>query len=403
MGITDIDPTVLQVLSSISGSIDWLTAELSKARLSIIRNLAKLLSNPLAAFFGLIWAIIVSITLGILFEELKKVQWIKDIIDFITNLGKLITGILNFMQVDTLIALVRLGAVFNDQWRAALAMIYKSLGALSEELGRGWSFISSFAEINRTLLYSAYSLTGNAWIESQAAYASGLTKWLGGVEGKLDVYISDPDAIFRDLQQTIAEAHVSKVDESAARIFAGIDYASDWIKTRGEIVIKTVGDIDSVVKGMPQEIQDSIASYYVPFRRDFESFVEGQWKPFFQKYDAASRIILDSFDAMNIDVEAIEERIKSPADFLALIMGQDPEERRKSLLTLKDIFDESRRETIGEGRAILQGTLESAGFMDVTPPIERAAPPEILPSGRNDFSPPSLPPPAMGSWQKGEY
>jgi hypothetical protein len=405
MGLFDeeLPPQVAGAINTLNMGITWIKDQLTAARITIIQNLALILKKPWQALTALVGAVLLSIAMQILYDYLLSIGWIKAIISFLNGMGKLIGSVLNFMQVDTLIALARLGAIFNDKWAAALTSIYDSLGALSEELGRGWSFISAFAEIDRSILYSAYSLSGNAWIESQAAYAKGLTDWMATINSKITAYMKDPNLIFSDLQSSIAAAHVGESDKAVGNILAAIDKVTSWVQDSGETLITMVDEIDAAVKAMPYEIQEAISSYYVPFRAAFDSFVKDQWEPFNEKYEETKGIILDSFNAMDIDIQAIEDKIKSPADWLATILSQNTDEKTESLRKLKEINDAASAESYKNNTDALNASIDAMPVIDITgtPSVEKEP---FVPSAFSSIVLPELPPmPISGSWYKGDY
>ena len=367
-----IDERVLGALNTITGGIEWVKSVLAEARYAMIKGISQLMSNPVGAFFTLAGAIVISITLGIVAEEMKKWKWLTDVISFITTLGQTIATVLSFMQIDTLITLIRLGGLFNEQWRAVLGKIYESLGSLSEELERGWGFISAFAETNRAILVSAYSLSGNAWVESQAAYAVGLSDFMRGISGNLHRYITDPQQIFVDLQKTIAENHVTEIDTVVSRIWAGIDFAKSWIVEKTEVLIGLSDTLDGIVKDMPEGFRTAIESWYSAYRNELANFRAAYYDPFISDWEKARSEIDSSFAAHDISIAHLQSIIDSPYDLLLTVLGQDVEEKKESiakLRQLRDIVDLPQRiERVGITDSLARRSFDVYGPNDIIPP-----------------------------------
>lgn len=223
------------------------------------------------------------------------------------------------------------------------------------------------------------------------------------VDDKLALYMKSPNQIFIDLQYYISSAHVSESDTAVAKIYAAIDVTTQWITDSGETLISTVQEIDGIIQGMPEEIKVAIASYYVPFKAQFDQFVSSQWEPFLKTYDEVRGIILDSFYAMDQDILAIEERFKDPISILMYIFKQPPSEKKESLRQLRELYDAAYAEERQANTDAALAIADKVPLIDITPHAEIA---ETAQQGveEGSIALPSLPPlPAGGSWYKGDY
>lgn len=369
------------IVGFITGGINAVKDALTRVRMSLINAVADFATTPVRAGIVILGAVTASIVLQIIFDILKKNAVFMTVVTFLQSIGKIITSLGSFFQVDVLITLMQLGYAFLPEFHENLAKIYEALGALSEEIGKDASFIMVFSEVARAILHSAYALTKNGWVLSEMKFAEGMSAWLGGIKTKMNAYMQDPSKIFTDIQASVAAAAQSESDTRIAEIWAGIDLVKDGIKSAGDEIISLLDELDRIKKDAPQEIQDAMAVWYVPFRADFDKFLSENWGPFWTATEKNMEIVARLISDHGLSIEEIQKRIKSPAD-LFRVMFNLPEAKKAAAV------DDTR----GTIERILYGDYIPESYMSKEV-MHRLADAPILPDLRDPipFIPPSIP------------
>lgn len=329
---------ITNAIIALADGIQYLADQLADARGKLVQGMVDAIKDPKHGGLALLGIFLTVTVLSIALTAVKGIAEVQMVMTFISGIGTAIKDIMSFMKVDLLITLVRLGGLFNERWHEALSKIYTSLGAVSMQLATDFSYINVFAEVNRSLLVTAYSLSGNAWIESQARYAEGLTKWLGGVEGKLGEYTAHPEKVFTDLQKEISEGHQDQTDKDSAKIWSAIDKAAEWIETSGNTVLDEIDYIETKMDELPQELHDAIMAHVQPYLDKLDDFTEHTWLPFWNTYHEAQGIIADYIEAHDISIKEIKNRIANPADWLdTLLLLKEGDSKRITRLIWEGI------------------------------------------------------------------
>ncbi len=375
---------------------------LADLRMKLINAVAAYATTPVRAGVVILGALAGMIALNVIYGILKENATFAAVITFISSIGTTLAALANFFQVDVLITLVQLGYSILPEFHKNLAAIYEALGSLSEEIGKGVSFIMVFTETSRSLLHTAHALTKNGWLLSELEFAQGMSTWLGGIKDKLNSYMRDPSQIFADIQEAIVSSSNEIIGEQLTGIWAAIDFAKDGVKKTGDEIISLLNDLDRIQKDAPEEIQKAIAVWYEPFRKDFDTFLAENWGPFWTATEKNFDIVTRLLSLHDVNIEEIQKRIKTPADLFRAMFALPVAESKAA---------------VDETRATMSRILYGDFFpsADLAPrvinriasvsafPVREEAPQLLDYVPTSDLPVPAVPPMAAGeSWYRGE-
>jgi len=305
-------------------------------KVSIANEMTKALSKGWLGAIYVAALVAASVVVGFVWQIVIENAVVKAVTAFISTVATTIKSIAGFLQVDLVIALFQLGIMMNDKLYAKLAPLYEELGSLAEELSLDMGYITTFLEVDRSILQATASLTGWGFIKADADYAAGLSKWLGQIRKRLTEYAEDPNQIFTDIQKEIAQSNLDHASKELAGIWAAIDLAGDWVKDKGQILLKMVDEIDVQVKLMPEDIQKAIKPWYDSAVATVRKFEDEKWSPFWKEYKQFSDVIIDTFEMYDISIEEMQRRIDDPMDWLRSLLALPEKEQA----TLKGTLDE---------------------------------------------------------------
>jgi hypothetical protein len=366
--------SVQDIILNIANGIDWVTKELAKARLDVVEKMADALNDPKWGGVTLVGLIAGSTLLEVAWNLFSQLDIVKTVRAFIENISTAIKNVLSLMQVDLLLTLFLLGKTFDPAWQQSLAAIYTALGNVAKEINLDFSFINAFAEANRSILYTAASLSGNSWILSQSNYADGLVAFLGTLQGRLKDYIDNPDLIFIDLAHTISEGRTGQVDTIIGNIWAAIDYGAAWIIDSGNKLITGVDDLYEQIGNFPDEVQAAIHAQVDPYKADFDAFVNNQWAGFQIDYGKANDIVNAYLLDHGIRIDQIEAKINDPLDLLFLFFSLDDSKKKETRDYYNEFWDSQKIEEETAAIVAVASPIEDI----VTQAVELTKPPDVV-------------------------
>lgn len=328
--------TVSAVVGAITYGIKWVRQKYREFKVWLADQLIAALSQGWKAALTIAGLIAVSIVVGYVWQIMMQNAIVIAVRAAITNIGGAIAKLAAFLQVDMIIALVQLGTMMNQELYDKLAPLYDELGSLAQELELDFNYITTFLEVDRAILQATSQLTGWGFIEADAKYVRGLSEWLKKLGKRMSDYAADPQLIFTDIQTAITAERIKDANEALGKIWAAIDFAGDWVRGKGEILLVAMGEIDAQVQKMPDDIQRAIKPWYndaIQRVKDFESL---KWDPFWKEYQSYTDRVEDMFLMYGTDIKQIQRRIDDPLDWLRTLLSM-PENKQA---TLKSTFNE---------------------------------------------------------------
>lgn len=328
--------TVSAVVGAITYGIKWVRQKYREFKVWLADQLVAALSQGWKAALTIAGLIAVSIVVGYVWQIMMQNAIVIAVRAAITNIGGAIAKLAAFLQVDMIIALVQLGTMMNQELYDKLAPLYDELGSLAQELELDFNYITTFLEVDRAILQATSQLTGWGFIEADAKYVRGLSEWLKKLGKRMSDYAADPQLIFTDIQTAITAERIKDANEALGKIWAAIDFAGDWVRGKGEILLVAMGEIDAQVQKMPDDIQRAIKPWYndaIQRVKDFESL---KWDPFWKEYQSYTDRVEDMFLMYGTDIKQIQRRIDDPLDWLRTLLSM-PENKQA---TLKSTFNE---------------------------------------------------------------
>lgn len=344
--------TVSAVVGAITNGIKWVRTKYREFKVWIGEKLVAALAKGWTAALTIAGLVVVSIVVGFVWQIMKQNAIVAAVLAFIKNVGDTAKRIAALLQFDLIISIINLAAMFNEKLYAQLSPLYDELGNFAEELELDFSYFSTFIETDRAILQATSALTSFGFVKAGGDFATGLSTWLKKLGKKMSDYAADPQLIFTDIQEAITAERIKDANDALGKIWAAIDFAGDWVREKGQIVIDAIDDIDAQVKKMPQDVQDAIKPWYndaIAKVRDFES---KRWDPFWKGYVTFTDAVSDMFLMYGTDIANLQRRIDDPLDWLRMLLSM-PE---KDQTTLKATLDE---------------------FMGKLLPVETAKPEEI--------------------------
>lgn len=391
------------LIDAFVSGVEGLRLTLVNLRMALTRAVAEYATKPVRTVIAVGAIVAAMVLMNVIYGAVKASAEAMVVVTFLEGLWKTILTIGSFFQVDTIIALIRLGDMFIDSFHVELAKIYTALGALSGELSKDMSFIMVFTETSRAIMHTAYAISGNAWLKGEVAFADSMSAWLSGLKDKFDSYMRNPEQIFLDIQKSVSAAAKVELDDRVAGIFAAIDLVADTARKTGDEIIDLLDELDRIKKNAPAEIQAAMDVWYKPFREDYEKFLKDKWGPFWEKTDKAIGIVEDLIVAHGIDIEEIKRTIETPYDFFMVIFGLPTEKQAAEIKRTRDIMLKLLEDTTVDTDAF--GNAHRSALAASADPLEVAYQPAGPSYTRTESYrvPSSLQTDQNDSWYRGAY
>lgn len=361
------------IADSIVSGAGFVKKVLSDTRAEVVRVIADAVKDPWAVVGIVVGSLSISILLSFLYDYLKGLEWVQKTIAFIAQLTNFFGQILAFLQVDTVIALLNLGAQFDDYLNQKLTEVYEALGALSEEIGRDFSFVPLLAEVNRTILFTAYQMTESPWLKAQAEYAKGMSTFLGGIRNKLADYARDPDKIYMDLLAFVSKSRLEIPYETRKEIFGMIAVATDWISVNAQRLISAADKIFALERQIDPTILSSMQVWYGPFKEEYRKFRDETFAPFKETIEIWTGAVDEILERNGIDLEKLKREMRDPANWIKLFQVESVEAKKEissdvaSIVGLRTIEENVAR--IGSAALVeYNSEEEKADALKYTPP-----------------------------------
>lgn len=328
--------TVGVVVGAITNGIKWVRAQYRKFKVWVADQIMWGLSNGFIGAIYIAGLVAASIGVGFVYDIMMRNAVVASVTAFLKTVGDAIGRIAAFLQVDMIIALVNLGVMMNEELYKQLAPLYDELGSLAEELELDFNYITAFLEVDRAILQATSSLTGFGFIEADAKYVKGLSDWLKALGKKMSDYAADPQSIFTDIQEAVTAQRIQDANLALGKIWAAIDYAGDWVRAKGEVILTAIDEIDSAVKRMPVDVQEAIKPWYNDAIKKVRDFEAKKWEPFWTDYQKFTDAVEDIFLMYGTDISELQRRIDTPLDWLRTLLAMREDERA----TLEGTLDE---------------------------------------------------------------
>lgn len=343
--------TVAVVVNAITAGIKWVRQKYREFKVWVAEGLIKALEKGWTAALTIAGLVTASIVVGYVYEIMMRNAIVVAVKTFLTNLATSVKSIAAIMQVDLIITLVNLSVLLNRKLYEKLAPLYEELGSLAEELELDLSYFNVFLEVDRSILFATYQFTNAGFLKADAEYAEGLSTWLSKLRGRLAEYATDPQKIFTDIQGEIAAQRIKDANAETARIWAAINFAGNWVRGKGAVLLDLVDDLDRKVGKLPQEIQDAIAPWWDELKEKVDAFERDTWGPFWERYKSFEELVDEQFLAYGMDIAELKRRIDDPIDWLRSLMALPEDEKATLSDTLNDFLRLPRESTEDETRA----------------------------------------------------
>lgn len=346
-------------IQAVVGAIEWVESTLASIRAGAAQVIIDNINEPWKLTVLLAGSLAVELLFAWVWDQLKGLEWIIKTLEFLSTIGSIIATTLAFFQVDTIILLIQLGAQFDLYIDGQLKKIYKALGSLSKELNRDFSFVSSFAEINKVLLYTANRMLPNPWLKTQAEYATGLSTFLGGVKTKLSLYIKNPENIFSDLSDAISKQRLLTAEGEVGTLAAEVSKVAAWIAFEGKTAIEGIDKLFAAVSTIDPQILKAFQTWFDPFQASYYKWKNEVYDPLSRNFD----ILRASFDSVvenfGIDIRTLKTRVDDPMDWILRFLGLPEQESTIAARMLREKLQEQERKEAGDIIRAVQPFLET--------------------------------------------
>lgn len=335
---TWFDNIATNIIKGIANGVRWVKQQIAYYEGQIINSIAKAADNPWKMLGTILMSTLMVALLRAFWQGIKSNAIVNAVLTFIGKIYTTITAILNVIQVPLILLAISISDKLIESFHGQLAVLYEELTSLAELLEKDTSYITAFAEVNRSILYAAYAIVPNGYLEAETKYAEGMISWLGGLKDRLGSYKADPSQVFLDMAVTIASSNAKDANDKTKALWAGMTLASEWIASKGTAIIKSVDGIFTALDSLPDEIRESMRPWFDELNARYEDFKSNYWEPFIEKYKIAKNETDEVLSAYGLSIEDIQGRIKTPADFMMLIGLMSEKERAKQyeMLNLLD-------------------------------------------------------------------
>jgi hypothetical protein len=294
------------------------------------------LAKGWTAALTIVGLVAVSIVVGWVWQIMKQNAIVAAVLAFIKNVGDTIKRFAALIQLDLIMSLMALAVMFDEKLYAQLSPLYDELGNFAEELELDFSYFNAFLEVDRAILQATSQLTSFGFVKAGADFVTGLSGWLKKLGKRMSDYAADPQLIFTDIQEAITAERIKDANEALGKIWAAINFAGDWVRDKGQVILTAIDEIDAARQKLPAEIQDAIAPWYKDAIAKVRDFEEKRWDPFWKQYNDFSYAISDMFLMYGTDIANIQRHIEDPMDWLRTLFALPLDEQA----TLKGTFDE---------------------------------------------------------------
>ena len=329
--------TVSAIVGAVTNGIKWVRAQYRKFKVWLAEQLVKALDKGWKAALTIVALVTASVVMNIIWTTMKQNAIVKAVMGFIDTVKSAAWRIASMLQLDLVLATLNLAVLLNEKLYNELAPLYDELGNFAEELELDFSYITTFIEVDRAVLQASYALTGAGFLQGSAEFAQGLSTWLGRLRERMMLYAEDPQKIFLDIQAEIAGERQKTASEELSKVWAAINFAGDWVRGKGEVILTLVDEIDAQVEKMPQEIQDAIAPWWNDLTDRFDRFELDRWRPFWEHYQTFTEAVSEMFTFYGADITELKRRIEDPLDWIRSLLAL-PEDERATLESTIDEF-----------------------------------------------------------------
>lgn len=321
------DDIATNIIKGITGGVKWLNAQIKYYHGKIVQAVADAASDPWKFLGIILGSVLVQIGLQSLYDVLKKQAIVQSTLKFIASINSVVSSTTKFLHLDLILLTISISDKLIEAFHGKLAELYEELSALSETIGKDVSFITIFAEINRSLIYSAYEAFPNGYLEAESKYAEGFATWLGNLKDRLGKYTEDPSLVFLDMAKEIAGSYAKDNNKEIKKLWAGVGAATTWIMNTGENIVASINIIETSLDTLPDEIKAEMKIWYEPLKKEVDDFIKNSWTPFQEKYDIAIGELESVLDAQGESIEEIRATLNNPADWLRMIGLMKPKEQ----------------------------------------------------------------------------
>lgn len=388
------------VVTFIIDGVGWIKKQLASLRADLIALLQASMGHPLIMLGIISGFVLVQMVLASVYDAFVKLAWVVKLTAFLKSVGDIVKGLAQWMQLNTMITLMQLGMILSDGFYKQITRIYMALGDLSAELDLDFGFITTFVEVDRSIIHAMYAIAGGSALEAEAKYAEGLSTFLQGINTNLHRYAEDPSQIFLDVQKAIILNELGVAGEATGRIWAAIDMSADWIRDKGNVLIRMIDEIEAQVDGMPEEWKTAIDAWYAPIRKKLDTWTSDVWDPFWRKYTATEDVIDAHFLRHDLDIDQLQREVRNPIELLRTALALPKKEREEKLASLDNLVAMA---SVAEALPVIESLealaapmiADGIDLLDNPPlpePSAEAAAPEFfeLPSGPTAIEGPAL-------------
>ena len=328
--------TVGAIVGAIVNGIAWVRQKYRQFKVWVAEQLIAALDKGWKAALTIAGLVAASVIVGYVWQIMMQNAVVVAVKSFLTTVADMAKKLAAVIKIDFIMAVVNLAIIVNKKLFDQLAPLYDELGSFAQELELDFSYITTFVEVDRAILQSAYSLTNMGWLQASGEFAGGLSDWLGKLRGRMAEYAANPQQIFTDIQAEIAGARVEAANVELGRIWTAVDAAGEWIQGKGEVIITLVEDINTQIEAMPLDIQAAILPWWKDIADRVDTFERDRWDPFWKQYNEFRDAVSDVFLLWGVDIAELKRRIDDPLDWL------------RSLLALPEADQSTLRGSIGE-------------------------------------------------------
>jgi len=325
------------VVTFILDAVGWVKQQLASLRAGLVDLLQAAMGHPWRILTILTGFVAVQMILASVYDAFTKLAWVVKVTAFLKSIGDIVKNVAQWMQLDTMITLMQLGMILNDGFYKQITRIYMALGDLSAELELDFSFITTFVEVDRSIIHAMYAVAGGSPLKAESEYAEGLSTFLKGINDNLHRYTEDPSQIFLDVQKAIITDQLGVASEATGRIWAAIDLSAEWIRDKGKVLLTMVDEINGQIDKMPAELQTAIDTWYAPIRKKLDDWTTNVWTPFWSRYRAAEDVIDAHFLRHDLDIDQLQRDVKNPIELLRTALALPAARRREELAALDNL------------------------------------------------------------------
>lgn len=300
-----------------------------------------------------------------------------DVLTFAIHVQVSFAAFLTAIHFSTLLAIHNIAYILSAEYRIMMNKIFHQLRTLSANLGLGVDTIMLLLENTRSVAASASAIMGRNYDLFQISWLKQFHGIFKKMSGRLGQYRGNPGSLITDLDDWITKPVLDVAAHTQLFLFKTISQLTKGIEETVGLVSDLFGDVEKLVKDLPDFIRVEIKPGFDKLNKQFEDFL-------YESYDPAVKTLTGVTNALDShrkkaekDIDNISERLKYPGNLFITIDDLTDEERLEQEALIAEVasrtYDKSTDEFFEESKSTHEKLSKIGDALDIelpSPPWE---------------------------------